>query len=477
MCFNGKVSIFSDISVGTCTDFMLALLNATLSEDGDIMTFSLSPPWAYKTYTSLYIRKAYRDLHDIIWETTQNVVVVGNPGTGKSFFAVYELYIALKERKTVVFQSVPARKTYLFRPGVGAEELPYPNAPTLSEMGPTLLLYDAGTKSEPQFSNICDRIIVFSSPCESSYRDLLKEGATLLCMPTWSWDELEYCAKKLDSYSSMDTTLVRERFTKYGGIARSVLEVNEHTAERHCTEFYQAILHCDTSTLRDTVRAQDRDEVGHKIIHRTVVVKKNGTYDYCHYNFEFASKHVESKVYEVMNQKMNACLMEFLCDCRYEPDLAMVRGSLFKRKAHDLLANGGKFKVHKVEGNKKDKEIEIKSRKKVYFKTLDDVHADDNTYLLPESQNFKAVHAIAPPDTAFQMTAGTSCAIHADEIKHIMEFCKPPPSHRFRLYIVVPDDEFDHFMKMQTYVDDNQKATEDVPPSVDLYALCIPLHN
>lgn len=466
----------SDISIGT--DFMSALLNATLSEYGDLMTFSLSPPWSYKTYNSLYIREAYKDLHDIIWECDQNVVVIGNPGVGKSFFAVYELYRALKDHKTVVLQSEVARMTYLFRPGEGIRYLPYTNVPTLSETGQTLLLYDAAMGREPQYSNICDRIVVFSSPSDTTYRDLTKEGAISLHMPTWTWDEVEYCVRYVESYSSLDVALVRERFQKYGGIARFVFEVNEQTSKWHSDKFRAAVSFCNASMLQDVVRGRDRNEVGQRILHRTVVEKEDGTPDYYRYSFEFASKYVEEKVYEVMNEAKSASLMEFLHDCKYEQDLTVVRGSLFKRKVHDILVNGGKFIIHKlVEGNKRNEEIKIKSRKKVYFKTLSNIHADDNMYLLPESGNCKSVDAIAPPDAAFLMTVSPSCSIHGDEIKDIVKFCKPRPSHHFRLYVVVPEDKFEHFTKMQTYIDDNQKATESNLPSVDQYALCIPLRN
>ena len=288
---------------------MHELLSPTLrisgggSGNSDIMKFSVSPPWAYKKYNSLYIRQAYTDLHDIIWSTELNVVVVGSPGTGKSFFAVYELYRALQEGKTVVFQSVPARRMYLFRPGAAVEEFPYPNGPTLSKTGQTLLLYDAGTRSDPRYSTICDRIIIFSSPCEASYRDLCKEGALMLCMPTWSWEEIEYCAQSLDSYSSLDMALVRERFEKYGGIARFVLEMNEKVAEQNLTELNKAILSCATSSLQEVIRAQDRDEESHKVFHRTLAKNDDGSPNYYKYNLEFASKYVENKAYKEMQKE------------------------------------------------------------------------------------------------------------------------------------------------------------------------------
>ena len=259
-----------------------------------------------------------------------------------------------------------------------------------------------------------------------------------------------------------------------GGIARFVLEVNEDNIVLKClTELEQAVSCCNTRTLVDIVGAQDRDEERDMILHRTVVVEDDGTHDYWKYNFEFASKYVESKVFEAINQKVN---IQFLHDYRGQPHVAALRRSLFKSMAHDLLARGGKLKICKlVQGNRKTKE-KIKRRKKVQFRTLDDIPADWSMYLLPDSSTFKAVDAIAPPDSAFQTTVDTSCTIHSNALKDILKFCKPPSCH-FRLYIGVPGDTFDDFMKMQTCADCNKKTTRSTPPSVDQYALCIPLYN
>ena len=453
---------------------MTALLKATLRDDDDIIEFSLSPPWSFKKYKSIYIREAYKDLHDIIWKRDQHVVVVGNPGIGKSFFAVYELYKALEEHKTVVFQSVPARKTYLFRPDDGAEELPFPNAPTLSGMGPTLLLYDAGTKSEPQFSNICDRIIVFSSPCESSYRDLLKEGAALLCMPTWSCRELKHCVTSMETYSSLriPQCLVSDRFKKYGGIARFVLEVDEHTERRHSEELEQAISLCNTQTLRDVVRSQDRAIQSHKVLHRTVVVNDDGTPNYYRYSFEFGSEQIEAKVYEEINQKAKLDLIKFLHDSRGETVVATLRGCLFERLAHDLLANGGKFKYRELFDRQNERTIKVKKKKKQYFNELTELNLRDKVYFLPKSKNFKAVDAIVPTmGAAFQMTVRPKHPIHADGLMKVIKACGNPAS--FTLFFVIPDDMFYKF-KEQKY--ENVPANvSNIDQRVCQYALCIPL--
>lgn len=475
MCLLIKPTFYDLPKIPVGMTFMSALLKADfIGEEGDIMNFTEPPPWAWKKYTSLYIRDSYKDLHDIIWDilwqTNQNVVVIGNPGIGKSFFAVYELYIALKKRKTVVFQSVPARKTYLFRPSGAVEELPYPNAPTLSETE-TLLLYDAGTKREPQFSNICNRIIVFSSPCESSYADLLKEGAHTLCMPTWSMKEIEYCREHMKSYSSLKKTTVSKRFMKYGGIARFVLEVDEHIERRHSEELEQAISLCNTQTLRDVVRSQDRAVQSHKVLHRTVVENDDGTTNYYWYSFEFGSKQIEDKVYEEINQKAKLDLMKFLHDSRDETVVATLRGCLFERLAHDLLANGGKFKIRQLFGQQEQCTTKVKKREKKNFSELTELNSQENGYFLPTSKTFPAVDAIVPSiGIALQMTVSTTHPIHAGGLMKVIKACGNPAP--FRLFFVIPDYIFDDF-KQQKYK--NIPANISSIGCVRQYALSIPL--
>ena len=79
---------------------MSALLASAIEDN--IMSFSCPPPWASSkttTYESMYIRKAYKDIYKMLCSTTYDRVVIGNPGIGKSYFAVYVLYHACKNCK------------------------------------------------------------------------------------------------------------------------------------------------------------------------------------------------------------------------------------------------------------------------------------------------------------------------------------------------------------------------------------------
>ena len=52
----------------------------------------------------MYVPEVYKPLHDRISKAPNNDVVTGTPGIGKSYFAVYELYLVVKAGNNVVYQ-------------------------------------------------------------------------------------------------------------------------------------------------------------------------------------------------------------------------------------------------------------------------------------------------------------------------------------------------------------------------------------
>ena len=63
----------------------------------------------------LYVHQSYLDLHKLISNdhADTNAIITGTPGVGKSMFAVYELYLALREGKTVVFHHLVTPRMFL----------------------------------------------------------------------------------------------------------------------------------------------------------------------------------------------------------------------------------------------------------------------------------------------------------------------------------------------------------------------------
>ena len=85
--------------------------------------------------SKLYVQQAYKDLHKLIHITGSSrnaFLVTGNPGSGKSFFALDELYYLLKEivdkksNAAIVYESVPFELSLLLRAG-SMEFLSIPN--------------------------------------------------------------------------------------------------------------------------------------------------------------------------------------------------------------------------------------------------------------------------------------------------------------------------------------------------------------
>lgn len=56
--------------------------------------------------SKLYVRTAYKDPYSCT-SSWRDILVIGNPGVGKSFFALYKLYQLLHDGATIVYECLP----------------------------------------------------------------------------------------------------------------------------------------------------------------------------------------------------------------------------------------------------------------------------------------------------------------------------------------------------------------------------------
>ena len=152
--------------------FRAALLNANIMDD--VMKFEVSPPWSKVKYTSIYICKAYKEIHAKVKE--RNCLILGNPGIGKSYFAVYLLYNALKDGRTAMFHSALASSMFLFKQGETAQVCSQEFYPHVVLESSTLYLYDSMTKRHPYLKVGPAQLIVFTAPCLENVKDFVKAG-------------------------------------------------------------------------------------------------------------------------------------------------------------------------------------------------------------------------------------------------------------------------------------------------------------
>lgn len=152
-----------------------------------------------------------------------NAIITGTSGVGKSMFALYKLYLALREGKTVVFQYLVTNTTYVFdtrQNRAFTTTAPYGAAdPYLNEKS-TIYLYDAGTKSSPQYRPFIGCILVFSSLDRRNYADIQRwVPKCFTCPCTWLWSEISHVIKK----EERDEATAQQMFGLFGGMSRHVV--------------------------------------------------------------------------------------------------------------------------------------------------------------------------------------------------------------------------------------------------------------
>lgn len=455
---------------------MSALTSAGVT-DG-ILTFSVSPPWLMKEESfSIYERESYKDLYNIIFEDPAmqktHVIIVGNPGIGKSYFALYALSKALQAGNNVIFQCVSHNVVYWFKPGSSVRHSS--SLPVLEDRCDALFFYDAATRECGKFPPDFARIIVFSSPARSNYVALEKmDTSVTMYMPVWSAEEMEHAARLLN----LDLESVMKDFDVFGGIPRFILPSTSQLLHRgkFLQDLDSAIAQCDLTAIY-ALGTLDADEHSHKVLHRMLKRKDDGSPNYFTYCVDFASLYVAENIYLTVQQKEQQRLMSFLRGSDGDSHLATLRGTLFEQKAHELLSKGGTFKIRELARTgcqMKETRLRLPVKTVVPFRKLTDTPKNSCDYLKPQSRRFVAVDAISPPDTAFQMTARPRHTIHCD-IHKIVNYYNPV---KFHLYIVVPESMFDMFQKEQSYVEKYEKVAAHPPRGIEKikqYVLSIPL--
>ena len=260
---------------------------------------SLPNAVSLKFPAKIYVRKAYKDLHNIIQSHEKAVLVSGNPGTGKSVFCLYELYCLLQslvDKKgdgVIVYDSLP-QSTFMVLNSERVIECGRRRKPvelcSLDLAATSYYLFDAGTKRSEQPYLVNAQSIVFSSPDKKNYADYEKAHYAELLkvyMPVWSLEELE----KLED-TRISTNEIREQFNMWGGIPRYVFASESVLSPGALNA---ALLQCDVAHLimyRDCTI--DNSKCSHKILQLRVEPPH-----YSSAKVYFASTYIAERYFEV----------------------------------------------------------------------------------------------------------------------------------------------------------------------------------
>ena len=475
-----------NLGLSAFEDFRVALLNATYNEATRALTFEQPMPWKPR-HKSLYVREDYVSIVDCILRENRDILITGNPGTGKSQCAVYALYRALQVSKVVLYHRSVDGIIILFKQGESVKVFkPTDTMPSEHYDSNTLYFYDAGTRSRPQIPFGISRKIAFSSPSRENTSDFIKEGVIELNMPIWDLDELE-TAHMLEQYKNViPTQSVSARYDQFGGIVRYVLHP-EKEVNTYLRRLNGHILRCEMRDLITLGSTGDLDDATHMLFHRQTVPGS----DYREYMIQFASPYVRDRVLDAIDDNSFTDMIAFVNQDRFDACVSSLQGVLFENVAHRLLPKEGKYEVRKlldrsesnVEfGDRSESNVEFGEADRVVFTRTDmsDINMggfQSSVYLQPKVQNFPAADSLRPPDCIFQCTKSSKHNINVAGLKRIIAKLQQHTDYssgmRFKFYFVVSKKVFDSssFVRRQNYTNQHNHVSSETFPDVDQYVL------
>jgi hypothetical protein len=429
-----------------------------MSAKKDFLEFPLMINLIEESNQTVYIRRAYEDLFNIIINNlnpekpkkrVHRMAITGTPGVGKSTFLLYVLWrlAHMETTKTVILRRHMDEKAILVFQNDGCWV-------TLDDKDLYILLKDAATwyladTLDPPPGQVNAVTILVASPARRHYEAFGRYLNTppLHYFPIWSLEELKLLA---DAYSR-DLKDIEERYYKIGGIPRYVLE-KDHNLK---TVIRSAVgrLAIEKFPLIASGSVSKEDQVSHLIVQFVV-----DTTSYQDFTLQMASSYATEMAMEVFLQNQEEEVKRFILSNSPIPALATLRGSMFEAYAHQKLAMGGKFIGRSLE-NSEECELDI-SMMKIgrFFKVSECI--DSKMYYVPWYSNHPCIDSVVLDKGYFQMTIASEHDIVWGKLKEMVDELKMD-----KLYFVVPHTIFEEFQKqklvrnMTSHGNANQEGT------------------
>jgi hypothetical protein len=259
-------------------------------------------------------------------------------------------------------------------------------------------------------------------------------------MPTWSIDEIMNCRQHIFSGQSDNfEDAVRDRFSRWGGIPRWVLQ---NTDEEDQMLLTKALAECSISELVCSINnLSSAPKASHRLLHMTV--KQN----YTEGPVRFASQWVEEQAITQYLQSKQHEVHDFMAASGGEPTVADFRGKLWERFAHRKLQSGGRFLCRDLSDCGSDFELDLPQCDTAVsiWDHTEIAELEDAVYAWGRSKTFPAVDAVIQPDKLFQITVSDNHRINVQGLNNASQAMHGFP--HVTLYFVVPPDMFSSYKK------------------------------
>ncbi|PLW49689.1 hypothetical protein PCASD_02275 [Puccinia coronata f. sp. avenae] len=408
--------------------------------------------------------------------------VLGNPNLGHRFIT------AACKNKTVLWEpfQTPGRPVRTYLMTSSGVELLADNSDKLANAranSETLYIVDGRAPQQCQAWTL-----LVTSPQRKHYKDILKESSSsLLYMPPWSYEELEFCKAVLyPDERILPTTLMRRLFEWYGGVPRFVVARakdqlkkldgdEEAVLEKMVGDLTQAISGVPMRKIIELHLARSRDgEYSHHVLHLCRHPKKGLR----QFQLAWASSQVKNLVFDRFVQEIRSDQAYFLTRISRLDDL---RGLVFEVYAHAALRDGGRFQARRLDCDPpSDQSVEVTfpAAERQYFRGYEEVDLLRTDVLWqPTSKNLASIDSLRGPANLFQVTVSEQHAIkHQSLMKALGAVNKAQYQPSPRLYFVVPSDRYFTY-KRQPYLKADGKVYTDRlgdVGKVEQWALMIP---
>ncbi|CAJ1451994.1 unnamed protein product, partial [Effrenium voratum] len=422
------------------------------AEDAGIEIFplnaSLDPkeakPW-------LFVRKQQREVWQAAFNASQDVVVTGSPGIGKSFSMSFLFRDLMKAKKTFVFEARRWNMVYLFKPRtdgtyeVGSMQLEDWKPAACDELRVPANYYviDPGEAEKGGVCFVAAKTVICPSPDPQHLGEFKKLPKCKLYMAACSLQEAQCIVKYLRP--NFDQNQVEELYRRFGGILRHLIgDPKEVEMARNATLSNQNLVRqVWTSGIID----QGRDlKPAHWLFQ---IVPENGCTSS---RVEFVSE----EALDLTIHEYEAELADLLTS--FDPLAKPVLGVLYERFAHQVLCRGTLLLTRLANVTVPMFEMRLPPLdEEVVDGSIADLFTAATTgqlrYMRPRDVGLPVIDSCLSPVedgvmTCFQITVS---AKHSLDLVALENAARGLDIAKIVIYWVVPRDSFREFNRKQTF--------------------------
>eukprot|EP00644_Phytophthora_capsici_P018323 jgi/Phyca11/131973/e_gw1.125.9.1 len=271
----------------------------------------------------IYIRHCYPRLWQVCLKmindeamNTPHLVILGNPGIGKTYFGYVILWLLARSGNTVVYESRVCHRRFLFSQDMVVQG----SKKDFIEILEQTTTYYVVDGVEPRYYSA--KTILLTSPQREVWYEFNKDDCRSCYMPVWSRDEVLTCRELM--YSDIPESVVQDCFRRWGGIPRYVLHYATAGGRQQWLE--KAMENITLDSLMDACGDlyENPSEESLHLLHYRVTKEFNTDY------FDFASQYVLEEVYRRLYNHNKKKLLEFIDKSGWVGAAAVLRDHLFE---------------------------------------------------------------------------------------------------------------------------------------------------